>query len=268
VKRLWTAPLLIALAGGAQAHDSWLEPKSFELRAGASVPLKFYVGHHGEQKSASLSPRPRWLTSLSASGPSGRIDLLKTKGFNPAAAITLRTPGTTVVALDTADFHHEMTPAEFANYMDEEGLAGAKATLERRPIRGRKVREAYRRHAKALVQIGGSAAGPVTRRLGQRLEIVPSVSPYSLRAGDRLPAAIWYRDKPLAGALVTLGDLDRPKDPLIRARSDRQGKVAFALPRAGRWMMNVVWSAPAPAGRSDFLTSFSSLTFAVPAKKV
>lgn len=267
MKLFWTAPLLIALSGAAEAHDSWIEPKSFVLKAGASVPIKFYVGHHGEQRSASLSPRPQWLTSMTASSAGGKADLLKTKAFNPAAGISLRTAGTTVIALDTADFHHAMTPAEFSAYMEEEGLAGAKAALARRPIQGRKIREAYRRHAKALVQVGGSAAGPATTRLGQRLEIVPAVNPYKLRPGDRLPAAIWYRGRPLSDARVTLGDLDRPKDPLIRARSDKNGKVEFALPRAGRWMMNVVWSAPAPAGRSDFLTSFSSLTFAIPSAK-
>jgi uncharacterized GH25 family protein len=76
---------------------------------------------------------------------------------------------------------------------------------------------------------------------------------------------IWFKDKPLAGALVTLGDLDRPKDQQLSMRSDAGGKVDFRLPRAGRWMMNVVWSVPSTAASTDFQTSFSSLTFGVPA---
>lgn len=109
--------------------------------------------------------------------------------------------------------------------------------------------------------------GPVTKRIGQRLEIVPAANPFRLRAGASLPAAVWFRGKPLSNALVTLGDLDRPKDPLVAVRSNASGRVSFRLPRPGRWMMNVVWSVPSAAASSDFQTSFSSLTFAVPAKR-
>jgi uncharacterized GH25 family protein len=65
--------------------------------------------------------------------------------------------------------------------------------------------------------------------------------------------------------MVILADLDRPKDRQLSMRTDASGRVSFRLPRAGRWMMNVVWSVPSTAASADFQTSFSSLTFAVPA---
>jgi hypothetical protein len=36
------------------------------------------------------------------------------------------------------------------------------------------------------------------------------------------------------------------------------------MPATGRWMMNVVWSVPSRTKGTDYETSFSSLTFAVP----
>jgi uncharacterized GH25 family protein len=258
--------LSLGLATSAQAHDSWLEPKSFQTRTSARVPVSFYVGHHGEQRTSRLAPRPKWLLSMQAYGPQRSTDLLSTRDYNPARGVLFTAPGTHLLALSTADFRHQMKPADFPAYMEEEGLAAAQVAWKRAPIRSRSVREVYRRYAKALVQVGSRPTnGAATRRLGQLLEIVPASNPYQLRAGSPLRATIWYSGKPLAGALVTLGSLDRPKDELISVRSDAAGKASFTMPASGRWMMNVVWGVPSSRAGTDFQTSFSSLTFAVPA---
>jgi uncharacterized GH25 family protein len=102
------------------------------------------------------------------------------------------------------------------------------------------------------------------QRLGQQLEIVPAANPLMLRGGDTLRATIWFAGRPLAGALVTLGSLDRPKDALLPLRSNAAGNVEFRMPASGRWMVNVVWSIPSRRPGTDFETSFSSLTFAAP----
>jgi uncharacterized GH25 family protein len=255
------------LAGTANAHDSWLEPKTFQTPAGVLVPVAFYVGHHGEQRSARLAPRPTWLLSMRDYGPGGVTNLLNVEEFRRRSALRYATPGTHVVALATGDFRNDMNPAEFPAYMEEEGLAAAQAAWKRAPVRSGKVREAYRRYAKALVQVGRSPTAAAPRRIGQRLEIVPAANPLMLRAGDPLRATIWFAGRPLAGALVTLGSLDRPKDALLPLRSNAAGKVEFKMPASGRWMINVVWSVPSKRPGTDFETSFSSLTFAVPRRR-
>ena len=250
------------MAGTANAHDSWLEPKTFQTPAGDMVPVAFYVGHHGEQRSARLAPRPAWLRSMLDYGPRGVTNLLSVREFRERSALRYATPGTHVIALATGDFRNDMIPAEFPAYMEEEGLAAAQAAWKRTPVRSGKVREAYRRYAKALVQVGGSPTrGASTQRLGQQLEIVPSANPLMLGTGDPLRATIWFAGRPLEGALVTLGSLDRPKDALVPVRSNAAGKVEFRMPARGRWMVNVVWSVPSKRPGIDFETSFSSLTF-------
>ncbi|HEY0164518.1 MAG TPA: DUF4198 domain-containing protein [Sphingomicrobium sp.] len=257
-----------ALAGTANAHDSWIEPKTFQTPPGVLVPVAFYVGHHGEQRSARLAPRPAWLLSMRDHGPRGVTNLLSVGEFQQRSALRYATAGTHVIALATGEFRNDMTPAEFPAYMEEEGLAAAQAAWKRAPVRLGKVREAYRRYAKALVQVGGSPApGASTQRLGQQLEIVPAANPVMLRGGDRLRATIWFAGRPLAGALVTLGSLDRPKDALVPRRSNAAGKVEFRMPSSGRWMVNVVWGVPSNRPGTDFETSFSSLTFAAPKRR-
>ena len=263
------AILFVALAGAANAHDSWLEPKSFEVPAGGRVPLTLYVGHHGEQRSARLSPRPRWLAAMRSTGPTGSTSLAGTPGFDPARGVRLNAPGDHLLSLSTSDFRHSMSPDKFADYVREEGLTLAGAAFARAPVRSRPVRESYRRYAKALVRASGTGSGrsAIARRLGQRLEIVPGADPRSLAAGSRLPATIWYRDRPLGGALVALIDLDRPKAEAATARSAPDGGVSFAVPGPGRWLLNVVWSEPSRDPAVDFQTSFASLTFGVPERR-
>ena len=267
--QLRSAALFLAFGAGlastASAHDSWLEPKAFQTPTGVLVPVTFYVGHHGEQRSARLAPRPSWLLAMRDYGPRGATDLLTVKEFRQGSALRYATPGTHVIALATGDFRHSMTPAEFPAYMEEEGLAAAQAAWKRAPVRSGKVREIYRRYAKALVQVGGSPTrGAATQRIGQQLEIVPAANPLMLQPGEPLRATIWFAGRPQSGALVTLGSLDRPKDPLLPVRSDAAGRVSFPMPADGRWMINVVWGVPSKRPATDFETSFSSLTFAAP----
>ena len=255
--------LFVALTGVATAHDSWIQPDSYQTSQGARLPVTFFVGHSGEEHSARLLPRPAWLQSMHVHGPQGSSSLINSQRFT-RAGVSLRTTGTYLLALETNNFENTAEPAKFAEYLQEEGLAAAQAAWARTPVIGRNVRETYRRHAKAVVQVGtgaGALSGPATRRLGQRLEIVPTVNPLSLREGEALGGTIWYQNRLLPGALVTLGSLDRPKDPLLKVRSDSTGKYNFRMPGSGRWMLNVVWSVPGKQ-RSDFETSFSSLTFA------
>jgi uncharacterized GH25 family protein len=259
--------ILVCVAVGvpASAHDSWLEPTSFHPAKTEPLPITFFVGHHGEQRATKLISRPKWLSSMRLHAPGSNIDLLTSEAFSRTGRVPLQSSGAHMISLATSGFKHQMKPADFPAYMNEEGLAGAKAAWARSPVRGRNVQEEYRRYAKAIVQVGASEIDRhVTQRLGHRLEIVPSVNPYRLRAGAPLTATIWHMGSPLRGALVTLGSLDRPKEALLEARSDAGGKVSFQMPDSGRWMMNVVWSIPSQKPGVDFETSFSSATFSAP----
>ena len=100
------------------------------------------------------------------------------------------------------------------------------------------------------------------RPAGLALEIVPETSPLTVERGGSLPVRIYYRGKPLAGALVKLNDLDHDAQPIETHWSDAQGRVVFAIPGKRSWQLNVIWTQSQPdTSLTDFDTSFSSLSF-------
>ena len=119
-----------------------------------------------------------------------------------------------------------------------------------------------------IVQVGpaiSAMADAVTRPVGLRLEIVPEVNPAIASAGDGLPVRVFYEGAPLAGALVKLTDLAHDAAPFETHRTDAAGRARFTLPKAGAWLLNVVWTRPLKDEGVDFETTFSSLSFAIAA---
>ena len=72
---------------------------------------------------------------------------------------------------------------------------------------------------------------------------------------------VLHQSKPLAGALVVAMHRDDPS-LRMRARTDARGRVAFALPKDGVWLIRSVHMVEAPAGSgADWESLWASLTF-------
>jgi len=79
--------------------------------------------------------------------------------------------------------------------------------------------------------------------------------------GEELPVRLTYENQPLAGALVVAVNRLRPSEKLS-ARSDRDGRVRFRLPRAGAWLIKAVHMVEAQsAAGADWVSYWASLTF-------
>lgn len=258
----WAAPV--------SAHDSWLQPQRFWTNVRTSAPIAILVGHGVDR--APWGVKADRVVMLRDIGPTGVVDHLATLQGRAVAeipAISFATTGAHIVALQSNHAVSNLPAARFNAYLKEEGLTPALALRNRMGRASTAGREIYSRRAKALVQVG-PLAGPqphVTRPIGLTLEIVPERNPYALRPGERLPVRVIFEGRPLAGALVKLTNLDADQKPLATAITDRSGRTAFAVPRAGSWLLNVVWTKPIEGDpRADFDTTFSSLTFGYPAK--
>jgi len=261
------------LAGAAGAHDFWIQPETFWSAPGIAVPFTLQVGH-GPLRQRTPIPSRR-VTRFSATGPTG-APADRRGGLHlgdPAAdgAVRFDTPGVYVLALETDAKAESHLPAiRYNDYLQVEGLTPALEWRARRHQAGRDGSETYSRCAKSLLAIGAVGSGAdqaaVTRPVGLALEIVPELSPYALPRGTALPVHILYDGRPLPGALVKLNDLDHDAQPVEIHRTDPAGRAIFRLPAAGRWQMNVIWTRPLPAtAETDFETTFSSLSFGLPA---
>ena len=253
----------------ATAHEFWIQPERFWLPVDATTPMTLQVGT-GTERQRSQLPLRRVLR-FDATPPGGdAVDLrpVLTLGAPTAdGVLSFARSGAYVVTLrsDAAAQTH-LSAARFNAYAQEEGLTPALETRAARGLQAIDASERYSRQTKALVQVGdgGGVQNAVTRPVGLTLEIVPEVSPYALPRPAILPVRVLYEGRPLADALVKLTDLAHDAAPLERRRTDGEGRAAFALPSAGAWMMDVVWTKPLADEGVDFETVFSSLSFGFP----
>ena len=258
-------------ASSVEAHDFWVQPNEYWLSPQAVTPMTLQVGH-GPLRQRSPIPLRR-ITRFEAIAPSGAaIDLrsnLHLGDNTEDGNLRFQTPGTYVLVFETDDEAKSYLPAiRFNDYLKVEGLTPALRQRERTQRMDADGSENYSRRAKSIVQVGPPEAGSqaqVTKPLGLPLEIVPEESPYAEPRPAVLPVRVLYEGRPLAGALIKLTNLEHDAAPLEEHLTDRAGRAKFAMPKAGTWLLNVIWTKPLPRSRdTDFETFFSSLSFGFP----
>jgi len=261
---------LLALSTASFAHDFWVQPSAWQVNPSARLDLALLVGH-GPDRQRSPIPAARIIRFQAIAGEGQRYDLrgnLARGSRGTEAAIAFTRPGTYMLALVTDNRAESHLPAiRFNDYLKAEGLTPALDLRARTGRMGADGAESYRRNAKAIVQVGPvdpDRQAIVTRPIGLSLEIVPERSPLAAARGP-FPVRILYHGRPLAGALVKLTDLAHDAEPVETHRSDAHGRAVFAMPRAGNWLVNVIWTRPQPqTSLTDFDTDFSSLSFGIP----
>lgn len=275
-RNVWhiTAVIALAVALPCAAHDFWIQPDVYQATSPATVPFTLQVGHGSARQRSPIGARR--IVRLDAVAPDGSLRDLR-DDMHPGApdsdgSATFATAGTYVLALVTDDRAQSHLPAlRFNDYLAAEGLAPALAQRAQTRRTHANGSENYGRRAKAIVQIGESCthlAAPATAALGMTLEIVPEENPCALAPGDALPVRVMYAGQPLEGALLKLTDLADDAQPVATRRTGAGGHAAFAIPAAGAWLLNVVWTRPLPdGGETDFETTFASLSFAIAAHR-
>jgi uncharacterized GH25 family protein len=251
----------------AIAHDFWLQPAAFQIAPGAATPLTVQVGDHGQRQRSPIAARR--IVRFEAIGPAGRVDLRPALHLGAVAGdadLTFAQPGAYVVALETdAGAVSRQPAARFNAYLADEGLTPALAARRRAGREAAEGTESYSRSAKTIVQAGAAGGADLARPLGLPLEIVLEGSRDPGARAAALPVRVFWKGRPLPGALVKLADLAHDTQPLEARRTDTSGRTRFTPPARGAYRLTVAWTEPLPASaETDFRTVFSSLTFESP----
>lgn len=261
--------VLLAGSSACAAHDFWVQPGDYWMRADAVVPLTLQVGHGPYRQRSPITLRR--IERFTAITPDGmRLDLRDR--LHPGAGpedgnLQFKGSGTYLLVLETDNRAQSHLPAiRFNDYLRAEGLTPALAERQRTRRSQSDGSECYSRHAKVLVQVGAGAVPArgqvVTQPLGLPLEIVPEENPYSQPRSSTLPVRVLYQGQPLAGALIKLTELEHDAAPFETHLTDSAGRAVFTMPVRGTWLLNVIWTrALPPTGETDFETVFSSLSF-------
>jgi hypothetical protein len=256
--------LPLGAAVAAAAHDFWIEPDAgFSPAAGEVVGVGLRVGEHfaGDPVGRDETRIVRFVAVDAA----GREQPLRGwPGSNPAGY--LRAPegaGVTVLAYESTPHAVDLAPDQLERYLHEEGLDVELATRRARGETGG-ARDAFSRHAKALLRGPAGAGAGFDRTLGLELELVPERDPFALPAGGELPLRLLRAGAPLAGARVTAVSRERPL-AAVQARSDEHGRVVLPL-SPGEWLVKAVQLERQPAaatGGVAYRSRWASLTFRV-----
>ena len=268
MKRPLPLLLLLLAATAGLAHEFWLEPARFWVAPGATVHLRRFSGENFEGEA--WTGRSARLTSFRHYAPGQPLtDLLPaaTAADTIHSTVTLRQPGTHLVALATNNALLTLPAEKFTAYLREEGLDYVLAQRQQRGQTDAPGREAYRRCAKTLVQAGPYAATDTARAwarpVGLPLELVPEQNPYGLRPGAAFTVRVLRDGQPAAGQLVLLWRRGaRPLALLSKLRSNQNGRVLLHLPAPGEYLVSTVHMQPAAApADADWQSTWSTLTF-------
>jgi uncharacterized GH25 family protein len=253
---------VVAVLNGAPslfAHDMWIDPTTFVPELGTIVGVRLRVG---ENLLGDPLPRdPSLINQFVFEDESGRKPVVGRDGADPAGFVRIATPGMLIVGYRSNPSAIEQAPDKFNQYLKEEGLDAIAALRALRNETGAKAREIFSRCAKSLVLTGPAKAGQGDRPLGFTLEIVAERNPYATAGSLDFPFRLLYENRPLPGALVVALNRSNPSEKLT-ARTDKEGRVRFALTRGGMWLVKAVHMVPAPAGaNADWASYWASLTF-------
>lgn len=248
---------LVLCATAASAHDFWLEPSTFHPRLGESVTVSLRVG---QDFIGDVVPRSAQLIDTFVVRERGAEHPVNGfEGQDPAGYLRFDQPGLAIVGYRSKPYPLELPAPKFEEFLHTEGFDAILAQRRARNESQKPDHERFFRYAKALLVSGDGDDRGFDKPLGFRYELIPETSPAT---ANHLIVRALFENKPLAGALVTAIEQDHP-DVRFSARTDRQGRVTFDLPRGGVWLVKSVHMIAAPPGSGvDWESLWASLTFA------
>jgi uncharacterized GH25 family protein len=249
------AALLFAACTSATAHEFWVEPSEFNPASGARVDVRLCVGDGFE--GWPLARNEQRIERFAAIGAHTEEPLLGLDGADPAGVARLETPGRHILAFESKYSLANMQAEEFSAYLKEKGLERILAQRAQRGETRFLARDAYTRHAKALIRVGDSRDGTADRAIGLQLELIAE----PVRGGAARVFKLLYQGRPLADALMTATRLGGA-DGDLHARTDKQGRATFILERAGVWRVGAVHMIEARDKTiADWESLWASVTF-------
>jgi len=257
--------LLFCGITAAGAQEFWLAPRFF-LTPGEQIQMPILVGKHFTGKRwRGTNRRLTRFVHYRPSADSSSLLPFATPSDTSLAFITFQQPGTHLLALATNNAFLTLPADSFNAYLKAEGLDNILLIRKEHGELGKPAREAYRRCAKTLVQVGSapSTGNVCTQAVGLPLELIPEQNPYALQTGAALTVRVLANGKPLPGALVTMWHQDVKKNvEKISVRANQNGRILFRLSTPGTYLISTMrMHLSADPQMADWQSTWSSLTF-------
>ena len=263
--------LLIAgtVVGSLAAHDLFLKPEAWFVRANTSVRVAVLNGTFISSEGAVTRDR---LRDLTIAGPRGVTHGDTSAWIGSGKTVTWSAPvgdaGTYVLGASLSPRTLALKGADFNTYLGSEGLPDVLAARKAAGELDLPARERYSKHVKAVIQVSRPGGTAYSTPLGYPAELVPLDDPYLLHHAGTLRVRALVDGQPVAGQVVLAGARS-PRGTRIaerEVRTDADGIATVRVRGPGTWyvkFIRMVRVAPTPTDSVTHESKWATLTFAV-----
>ncbi|EYC52471.1 hypothetical protein AZ34_16340 [Hylemonella gracilis str. Niagara R] len=250
----------LMLAGAAQAHTPYLLPMSFDVAPDAVLSVdagyaeKFFLSEvgFGDTRFTLTTPDGSVL-------PFGEVHQLKSR-----TVAEQKLPG----AKGTYRLSTGVRLGSIFRSWEQDGKVEISRDGNKTPPPGVKLLSHYQSHSVSEAYV--TAGAPNKRALEpaqQGLEIVPITHPNDLFTGEKFEFTVLFDGKPLSGQTVDIyrSPMDLGSEHTSdSAKTDAQGRIAYAMTEPGVYLALVRYRGAAPKGAAAPMYGYNyTLTFRV-----
>ena len=251
----------------AFSHEFWIEPEKYQVESGA--PLIANLKNGQNFAGISLAWFDTRFTRFDMFSGDGIAPVDGRMGDSPAMQTTAPEDGLLIVVHETVESTLTYKEWEkFLGFIEHKDFSSAVAQHDENGWPKEQFREAYTRHAKALIAVGeGSGAD---RAFGLETEFVALTNPYEKDFDGTMKVLVNYNDTPRKNAQVEV--FDRAPDGTVVVtlhRTDENGIALVPVFEGHQYLFDAVVLRPSSrAGTSEraplWETLWAALTFSVP----
>jgi uncharacterized GH25 family protein len=259
------ALVLIALAGAADAHNTWLVVDARTAAPGAPVRVALSTAHHRFPGSENATEPERVARAVVFDGRTTReLSGWRVERKDLAATFTPAGPGVQTIGLELHPRFIELSADSFNRYLEEESAREALAHRRDNGTSDRPGRELYTKLTKCFVEVpgGGASESAFATPLGHTLELVPRSNPCRWNQGDAVEVLVLFEGEPAEGVIVSAGHESLGgHEYAASAATDDAGVARLTLDRPGHWFLRAHTIQPIESPGADWESFWASLTF-------
>jgi len=249
--------LILAIAGSAAAHYTFILPEKFRVAQGAAMN----IGFHASDSFPESTQLPRRLANAQLHTESGAVELpaFRVDGLRQVATINPPNGYSIVTAINPARTA-DMKADEFTDYLKEESLT---QVIEARAKAGEteKVgREKFSMYLKSIILAGEPNDG-YKRVVGLPMEIVPEKDPAQIKSGGSLPVRVLFKGAPAKDLQIFAASTGKPAKNI--GKTDKNGKISVPV-SSGPWRLHTILMERVTLPDADWESFWTTLTFEIP----
>ncbi|GHN00722.1 hypothetical protein WSM22_22110 [Cytophagales bacterium WSM2-2] len=263
MKKIVLTGLALLIFAIVQSHEFWMQTKKFRYKIGEEMKVEFMVGENFEGEPWDL--KKHRVEKLNMYHLAKVIDLKKSVMPDQKDRLKFKFTevGTHLLTMESNTAYIELDAAKFNDYLKEDGLDNVLDIRTKSNTLDKPSKEFYSRHVKLLVQSGDKTDDTFKKKIGMRVEIIPSQNPYNLKTGEYLQCLVLFDGKPLPHQMVKIWNKIGDNSILQNAYTESDGTIKFPISSKGPWMISTVRMIASEKPEADWQSFWASLVFGI-----